>query len=43
MQRGDLVLAIPHLLGGDIGITPLKLILRRAGMTRAYWEKLWGW
>ena len=39
MQKDDLILTIPNPHGGDIGITPLKIILRQAGITRARWEK----
>ena len=40
MQKGDLVLAIPDLHGGDIGLTLSRVIHRQAGITRAQWEKL---
>ena len=41
MVRGDLVLTIPNPHRGDIGVAPLALILRQAGVSRRAWDAVY--
>jgi hypothetical protein len=40
MNRGNLMLRIPHPHQADIGKELLSRILRQAGISRSDWEKL---
>ena len=39
MQKGELVLTVPHPHRGDIGPKLLAVLLRQAGISRREWER----